>query len=54
MLSPAEDRDWWRAFVGTVMNLRGSIKDREFLDKLSKNLARVPPLVACPRHVIHS
>jgi hypothetical protein len=23
---PAQDRDWWRALVNTVTNLRGSIK----------------------------
>jgi hypothetical protein len=28
----ARDRDQWRAFVKTVMNLRGSIKRGEFLD----------------------
>jgi len=28
----AQDRDRWRAFVTTVMNLRGSIKCGEFLD----------------------
>ena len=28
----AQDRDRWRALVTAVMNLRGSIKCREFLD----------------------
>jgi hypothetical protein len=28
----AQDRDQWRTLVNTVMNLRGSIKGREFLD----------------------
>ena len=30
----ADDRDRWRAIVIAVMNLRGSIKCGEFLDKL--------------------
>jgi hypothetical protein len=28
----AQDRDQWWAFVNTVMNLLGSIKDGKFLD----------------------
>jgi hypothetical protein len=36
--------DWmdlaqWRAFVSTVMNFRGSVKCREFLDQLQNQLA---------------
>jgi len=29
----AQDRDWWRAAVKAVMNLWGSIKCGEFLDR---------------------
>jgi len=30
----AQDSNRWRALVNAVMNLRGSIKCREFLDQL--------------------
>jgi len=31
-MHPAQDRDQWRALEDTIMNVRGSIKGREFLD----------------------
>jgi hypothetical protein len=35
----AQDRDKWRALLGTVMNLRVRIKGEKFLDMLSVSLA---------------